>query len=252
MQHPLIVGNWKMNGTLGESSLLARKVRRGLKGLTRAEVVLAPPFTALIKVREAIRGSRIQLAGQNLHWESRGAFTGEVSADMLKDVGCRLVIVGHSERRHLFHESDETIAKKVVASLNAGLKPILCVGETLAERQSGRTNEVIERQLGVALKGFEKSVIRKIEFAYEPVWAIGTGHNATPDQASEVHAWIRDLLEKQFGTEEALACRILYGGSVKAENAGELMKAVGVNGLLVGGASLKAEEFLQIIRRSLS
>lgn len=251
MQPPLIVGNWKMNGTLGEASLLARKIRRGLRGLSRAEVVLAPPFTALTKVREAIRGSRIQLAGQDLHWESRGAFTGEVSADMLRDVGCRLVIVGHSERRHLFHESDEAVAKKVGAALGAGLRPILCVGETLAERQSGKTNEIVERQLGIALKGLEKSVIRKIEFAYEPVWAIGTGHNATPDQVSQVHAWIRELLGKQFGRGEARGCRILYGGSVKAENAGELMKADGVNGLLVGGASLKAEEFLQIIRRSI-
>lgn len=247
MKPPLVVGNWKMHCTPTEAVELARKVQRGVKRLRRVEVALAPPFTALAAAQRAVQGSAVRLAGQNAHWESQGAFTGEVSPKMLKAAGCHFVILGHSERRRLFHESDREIARKVAAVLQAGLKPILCVGETLEERKRGKTTAVIGRQLRVALKEIGKNAIEKLEIAYEPVWAIGTGHNATPDQVSRVHRWIRAYLEKLFGKSLGQGCRILYGGSVRPDNAGELAGAQEVNGFLVGGASLKASDFLGII-----
>jgi triosephosphate isomerase len=248
MNAPLVVGNWKMHGTRSECSSLARKIALGLgKNPSRAEVVLAPPYTSLKSVKQAIRNSRIALAGQNSHWQENGAFTGEVSPSMLRDVGCAFVILGHSERRHIFHESDETVAKKTVAALRNGLRPILCVGETLEERSGGRTAGVIGRQLRIALKEVAKSDICKLEIAYEPVWAIGTGRNATPEQISQVHGRIRRFMAAKFDRTKGSRVRILYGGSVKPENARSLATTPEVNGLLVGGASLKAETFLPVI-----
>ena len=248
MKPPLVVGNWKMNGTESEASALAREIRKRLKTVKGVEIVLAPPFTALTAVREVIRRSRLRMGAQDVHWEMGGAFTGEISPKMLREAGCGLVIIGHSERRRLFGETDLTVAKKLIAALRAGLRPILCVGETWEERRNGKTAQIIARQLRGALKGVGKSAIETIEFAYEPVWAIGTGRNATADQVSEVHRWIRRLLRAPAGDKRAGRCRILYGGSVRPDNAAELASVAEVNGLLVGGASLKAEDFLSIIR----
>jgi len=248
MKPPLIVGNWKMHGTESEASILARRIRRGIKALPGVEVVLAPPFTALAAVREAARGSPIHLGAQNVYWEMAGAFTGEVSPQMLKEAGCGFVIIGHSERRRLFNETDSTVSRKLSAALSSGLRPILCVGETLEERRTKSTRGVVARQLSAALKGLEKNAIRNIEIAYEPVWAIGTGRNATPDQVGDAHRLIRRTLGHLFDENRAEQTRILYGGSVRPDNAAELAAVDGVNGLLVGGASLKAPDFLRIIR----
>lgn len=247
MNPPLIVGNWKMHGTQREAQTLARKILSGLKNRQGVEVALAPPFTALRAVSDAIRGSAIRLAGQNVHWETEGAFTGEVSPKMLRGLGCRFVILGHSERRRLFSESDQAIAKKMVAALSTGLRPILCVGETWEERKKGITRQIISKQLRAALKETGKGAIGKFEIAYEPVWAIGTGRTATPDEASMVHHWIRQMLQRIYGRDRSRRCRILYGGSVRPDNAGDLAKADEVEGVLVGGASLKARDFLSII-----
>ncbi|MFQ5849253.1 MAG: triose-phosphate isomerase [Candidatus Binatia bacterium] len=253
MKPPLVVGNWKMHGTRAEALNLARQIRNAMRDLkhvhhVHVEVALAPPFTALGTVGGAIIGKGILLAAQNVHWEEEGAFTGEISPRMLREVGCSFVMIGHSERRHLFNESDQMVAKKLLALLRAGLSPILCVGETLEERRRGTMMHVISRQLRTALKGVSKNAIEMITVAYEPVWAIGTGHNATPDQISHAHRWIREVLQGLFGKNRAKRNRILYGGSVKPENAAELARASEVNGSLVGGASLKAEDFLTIIR----
>jgi triosephosphate isomerase len=214
------------------------------------EVVLAPPYTALTIVKHVINKSNIKLAAQNCHWEDRGAFTGEITPLMIADLGCDFVIVGHSERRHIFHESDAVIASKIQAALRNQLRPILCVGETLADRQTGRAVPVITRQLRIGLKGLAKSAIKTVEIAYEPVWAIGTGRNATSKQIERVHRKIRAFLSISFGKEVGKTVRILYGGSVKPENATEILTTPNVNGLLVGGASLQAEMFLQIVHSS--
>jgi len=245
---PLVVGNWKMHGTQSEASALAREIRKGLKNINDVDVVLAPPFTCLGAVTRVLKGSAIGLAAQNVHWEEEGAFTGEISPKMLRALGCRFVIVGHSERRRLFQESDQAVAEKTLASLRAGLRPILCVGETSEERKKELTTRVFARQLRTALKGVGKSAIEKIEIAYEPVWAIGTGQNATPRQISRAHRWIQEVLQGLFGRKGAQKCRILYGGSVRPENAAELARVPEVSGLLVGGASLKATTFLSIVR----
>jgi len=246
---PLVVANWKMHGTQAECLALARNVADALGAEPgRATVALAPPFTSLAAIGAALSDTQLLLAAQNCHWEDSGAFTGEVSPLMLRDTGCRFVIIGHSERRHVFHEDDKTIARKLSATLRHGLRPILCVGETLAERRSRRTFNVIARQLRVALKELDKNDIRQVEIAYEPVWAIGTGHNATPEQITDVHKRIRRLLAERFGARTAAAVRILYGGSVKPENAPELAGSEEVNGFLVGGASLKAETFVPVAR----
>jgi triosephosphate isomerase len=237
-----------MYGTQAECRDLALGVARGLgQNGGQLEVALAPPTTALETVRAAIAATQIHLAAQNCHWEDQGAFTGEISPVMLKDLGCEFVIVGHSERRHILNESDDVVARKVQGALRNGLRPILCVGETLAERQKGRTTAVITRQLRVALKGLGKNGIDNLDIAYEPVWAIGTGHNATVEQIARVHERIRQFLKGLFGNRKGSAVRVLYGGSVKPENAAPILKTPGVNGLLVGGASLKAETFLPIV-----
>jgi triosephosphate isomerase (TIM) len=246
MNQPLVVGNWKMNGILSQASSLAGAIVHGIVQKTlKVDLVFAPPATALVAVQQRIAGSGISLAGQNCHWEDNGAFTGEISPAMLADLGCTYVIVGHSERRHLFNESDDIIARKLAAAIRNNLRPILCVGETLDQRNAGRTMDVILRQMQLALKEPNGNVIANLEIAYEPVWAIGTGHNADPNQIAEVHGAIRSYLTSSFGKS---SLRILYGGSVNPENAKELSRISEVNGFLVGGASLKPESFLAVLR----
>ena len=246
MNQPLVVGNWKMNGTLAMAFSLTDAIVQGVtQKKPKAALVLAPPATALAAVQERIGKSGISLAGQNCHWEDKGAFTGEISPTMLSDLGCTYVIVGHSERRHVFNESDEIVGKKLAAAIRNNLRPILCVGETLDQRNAGSTMDVIMQQLQLALKEPTENVIANIEVAYEPVWAIGTGHNADPNQIAEVHGAIRNYLTSSFGKSDF---RILYGGSVNPGNANALGRITEVNGLLVGGASLKSENFLAIIR----
>ena len=249
MSSPLVVANWKMHGGQAHCALLARQIVRGLRREpVGAEVVLAPPFTSLIAVHRSLHGSEVKLAAQNCHWEIQGAYTGEVSPTMVRELGCDYVIVGHSERRHILQESDEMIARKLAPIVNHGMRAILCVGETLAERQSGKTAAVIRRQLRIALKGLTKADIGNVEIAYEPVWAIGTGQNATSKQISQVHRQVRNGLIQWFGPSKGKYLRILYGGSVKPENVDSLVKIEEINGLLVGGASLQSDTFLPIVR----
>jgi triosephosphate isomerase len=245
MRKPLIAGNWKMYKTSGPARDLARAVREGATG--DVEVVVAPPFTALAAVAEVLRGGTVGLSGQNMHPETEGAFTGEVSPVMLRDIGCTHVILGHSERRQLFGETDEGVARKGKAAFVHGLTPILCVGETLVEREANRTNEVVERQLERALRELTADQVAAGVVAYEPVWAIGTGRTATPAQAQEAHAFIRGLVSRSHGPAASAALRILYGGSVKPDNIGALMAEADVDGALVGGASLDAGSFLKIV-----
>jgi triosephosphate isomerase len=245
MRRPLIAGNWKMFKTQAQAEALATDVRNGASG--DVDVVIAPPFTALATVAAVLKGSAVGLAGQNMHSEAEGAFTGEVSPAMLRDAGCTHVILGHSERRQLFGETDEGVAKKAQAAFAHGLTPIVCVGETLAERESSRTMEVVERQTERALRGLTADQAAVLLVAYEPVWAIGTGRTATPEQAQEVHAFIRKHVAGSHGAPAAAALRILYGGSVKPDNIGALMAQADVDGALVGGASLEAFGFLKIV-----
>jgi triosephosphate isomerase len=248
VRRPLIAGNWKMYKTIPEAIALAREVAAGT-GPRRGEVevLVAPPFTALAAVREALKGSAVALGAQNLHWEREGAFTGEVSALMLADLGCTHVILGHSERRQLFAETDEGVARKAASAFTHGLTPIVCVGETLSERESNRTMEVVERQLERALRALSPDQLARSVIAYEPVWAIGTGRTASPGQAQEVHAFIRKRLAGSHGEPASEAARILYGGSVKPDNIGALMAQADIDGALVGGASLAAPSFLKIV-----
>jgi triosephosphate isomerase len=249
MNAPLVVGNWKMNGGPQASLELARKVSNPLqKHPTSVEVAIAPPFTALLAVKKFIEKAHIALAAQNCHSEDNGAFTGEISPSMLHEIGCNWVIVGHSERRHIFCESDETIAQKVAAVIRHGMRPILCVGETIEERKAEQTSAVIARQLDSALKGVTEDAIDKVEIAYEPVWAIGTGLNATGEQIRETHTQIRKFLLGRFDQTKGERVRILYGGSVKPDNTEMIAHIESVNGVLVGGASLIADSFLGIIR----
>ncbi len=245
---PVIAGNWKMFKTGAEAAAMLRELRPKVSMIHDAEIVVCPPFTALAAAAQALAGSNVALGAQNLHFEAQGAFTGELSAAMLKDAGCRWVIVGHSERRQLFGETDEGVHKKTVAALAAGLAPIVCVGETLAEREAGETLEVVGRQVEGALRSLSQAQMDGLVVAYEPVWAIGTGKNATPAQAQEVHAAIRALVGKLHGSGIAGTLRILYGGSVKPENIKDLMAQPDVDGALVGGASLQAESFAAIVR----
>jgi triosephosphate isomerase len=245
MRRPVIAGNWKMFKTQAQAEALATDVRNGATG--DVEVVVAPPFTALAAVAAVLKGSPVGLAGQNMHSEVEGAFTGEVSPAMLRDAGCTHVILGHSERRQLFGETDEGVAKKAEAAFTHGLTPIVCVGETLAEREAARTMEVVERQTERALRGLTADQVAVLLLAYEPVWAIGTGRTATPEQAQEVHAFIRKHVSGSHGAPTAAALRILYGGSVKPDNIGALMAQADVDGALVGGASLEAFGFLKIV-----
>jgi len=245
---PFVAGNWKMNKTVGEAVELVKQLKASLSGVEGVEVAIAPPFTALDAVGREIEGSAIRLAAQTLFWEEKGAFTGEISPLMLNDLGCQYVIIGHSERRQLFGETDETVNKRMKTALNHGLLPIFCIGETLKEREDGKTFSVIERQLEGGLKGFGGKEIQKVVVAYEPVWAIGTGKTATPQQAEEVHRYIREKLERLYTREIAGEIRIQYGGSVTPENVKGLMNQDNIDGALVGGASLKSETFSRIVR----
>lgn len=244
----LLAGNWKMN-TDRES---ARRLIEGLVGeigtVHDVDMVVCPPFPYLLLVHEILAGSRIALGGQNMHFEPKGAFTGEVSANMLADCGCSFVILGHSERRHTLGETDEPINRKVKAALDAGLRPILCVGELLEEREADRTPEVVGNQLRYGLLGVLPEQLRQITIAYEPVWAIGTGRVATPAQAEDVHAFIRETLTRLYGADLAQSVRIQYGGSANPGNAEGLLSQPNVDGLLVGGASLRAEDFAAMVQ----
>jgi len=245
----VVAGNWKMNKTVPEALALVRELRGLVAPMGDAvEVVVAPTFLALQPLHVALEGAPLQLAAQNCHWESAGAFTGEVSAPMLAELGCAYVIVGHSERRQLFGETDDMVNKRARAVRAAGMTPIICVGETLAEREANQTLEVVERQVRGALAGFEAKDVATFVLAYEPVWAIGTGRNATSAQAQEVHAAIRALLGRLYDGETAERVRIQYGGSVKPDNAAELLGQPDVDGALVGGASLKAADFAAIVK----
>ncbi len=242
-----MTGNWKMNTGIRSGADLVLKLRDLLKGVEDVDIVVAPPFTSIYHLSHLIADSRIKLAGQDLHWEKGGAYTGEVSSEMLLDAGCQYVIIGHSERREYFKESDSDVNKKVVAALRAGLKPIICVGERDEEKESGKTLATVKRQVTDALDKLRPGAAKEITVAYEPVWAIGTGKVASPQEAEEVHITIRELLFEMFGPD-VKDVRIIYGGSVKPDNIDSLMAQPNIDGALVGGASLKAEDFARIIR----
>ena len=245
MRRSLVAGNWKMNGRSASAGLLAARVRDGLPAECGAEVVLCPPFVHLAAAGRHLEEGRVSLGAQDLCARRDGAFTGEVSGEMLADAGCTFVIVGHSERRTLYGESDEVVARKYRRACDAGLTPILCLGESLEEREAGSTSEVVARQLRAVAEHCGEGALGRGVIAYEPVWAIGTGRTATPEQAQDVHAFVRARLEARSG-ELARRARILYGGSVKAENAARLFSMPDVDGGLVGGASLDADEFIKI------
>jgi triosephosphate isomerase (TIM) len=251
MRRPIIAGNWKMNKTISESIDLANSIKRGLADVEDVEIVVCPPYTSLSDVKEIIMETNIKLGAQDVYWEKEGAFTGEVSAVMLRELGCEFVIIGHSERRQFFGETNATVNKKVKAALAEKLKPIVCVGEKLEERKAGKTFDVVKDHVENSLAGLSKDDMLKIVVAYEPVWAIGTGVNATKEQAEEVHKYIRRLLKKMFGAEVADSVRIQYGGSVKPDNIKELIDQEDVDGALVGGASLKADSFISIVKNCL-
>ncbi len=250
MRTPLVIGNWKMHGTLAEARALAGGIREGLKRPRGVQVVVCPPFTALAAVAEVLAGSPIQLGAQTCHHEPAGAHTGEVAPPMLVELGCRWVLLGHSERRKEVGESDAVINLKLRAALAHGLTPVLCVGETAEERRQGLTFTTVEGQLRAGLAGVAGEPLRKLALAYEPVWAIGTGVNATPGQAGEVHGYLRGLLSELASKEVAQAVRILYGGSVKAENVDGLVAEPEIDGALVGGASLNAAGFIAIVKKA--
>jgi triosephosphate isomerase len=243
-----VAGNWKMNTDRAGGVELARQVANAVPAGFGVDVLVAPPFPYLIPVSEAVQGSGVVLGAQNASAEAPGAFTGETAVEMLKDVGCGYVILGHSERRQILKETDQAINKKVAAALSKGLGVILCVGETLDERDGGTTEQVLETQLSAGLAGFTAANLGDLVIAYEPVWAIGTGRNATPEQAQAAHAFIRGWLSNRFGSSVGAETRIQYGGSVKPDNAAQLLGQPDVDGALVGGASLKADSFLAIVR----
>jgi triosephosphate isomerase len=245
---PFIAGNWKMNKTIEEALDLVRQLKTSISKTEGVEVAVAPPFTALYAVHKELENTSIRLAAQNLFWEEKGAFTGEVSPLMLKEVGCHYVILGHSERRQFFGETDEAVNRKVKTALRQDLKVIFCIGETLKEREEGKTFSVIERQVAGGLKDVGSKEMKSIVLAYEPIWAIGTGKTATPQQAEEVHRFIRERLERLFSREIAEGVRIQYGGSVTPENIKGLMSQDNIDGALVGGASLKSDTFSKIVR----
>jgi len=249
-RRPLIAGNWKMNLNLDEAVSLVNAIADSISDLPGVDVLVAPPFTTISAVKQAIGHSKILLAAQNMHWEMSGAFTGEISGRMLQEIGCTHIILGHSERRMLFSETNEMIDLKMKSAVALGLIPILCIGETIEQREAGQTFEVIEDQLGASLKNFRvnKDMPATMVLAYEPVWAIGTGLTATPEQAQEIHYFIRKWIENNFNPELAQQIRILYGGSVKPDNVSDLMAEADIDGALVGGASLKADSFVQLIR----
>ena len=244
---PFIAGNWKMHKTGKEAVQAAKALKELVAGVSSVEVMIAPTFTALAQVSTEIASSNIALGAQNMHWEPKGAYTGEIAADMLLDAGCSYVIIGHSERRQFFGESDQTVNQKIQSAVDAGLRPVLCIGESEAERDAGQTFSVLDKQIQKGLESFVLRDLQTLVVAYEPVWAIGTGKTATKEQAQEAHAHIRDELAKMFSKEFAQQVRILYGGSVKPSNVKELMAMPDVDGALVGGASLEPETFSQLV-----
>jgi len=250
MRTPLVAANWKMYKTVAEAQAFFGDFGPLVAAVDDVEIVVAPPFLAVPAAAGAVRGTRVGIAGQDLYWEREGAFTGEVSAAMLRDAGATYVIIGHSERRTKFGETDEHVNKKVKAALGGGLMPIVCVGETLEEREREQTMRVLDRQLRLGLDGLSADQVAGLAVAYEPVWAIGTGRNASSAQAQEAHAHIRTRLREQFGSEAGDACRILYGGSVKPANTKELVSQADVDGALVGGASLDPKGFFEIVAAS--
>ena len=253
MRKPIIAGNWKMYKTIGQAIELANGLKREFYKIepTDIDIVLCPVYTCLSEVAEVIANSNIALGGQDVYWQDEGAFTGEISAPMLKDAGCTYVIIGHSERRQFFAETNDTVNKKIKAVLKHGLLPIVCVGESLAEREANKTFDVLIDHVQNGLLGLTAEEVSRIVIAYEPVWAIGTGKTATSAQAQEAHKYIRDLLAKFYNRDVANVVRIQYGGSVKPENIEEIMAQPDVDGALVGGASLKVESFSEIIKRGL-
>lgn len=252
MRRYSIAGNWKMNKTIGEAIELVNGLKRELYNISDVDIVICTPFTALGEVSEIIRDSNIELGGQNLFWEEKGAYTGEVSSQMLKDAGCRYVIIGHSERRKYFGETNETVNKKVKTALKTGLLPIVCVGERLEEREANKTFDVVRDHVENSLEGISKDDMLKIIIAYEPVWAIGTGKTASPEQAEEVHQFIRKLLTELYDESTSSALRIQYGGSVTPDNIEGLISKENIDGALVGGASLKVDSFSSIVKKSSS
>ena len=246
----LIAGNWKMNKTATEAAALVTEIKRDVFDIDNVDILVCPPFTALAVVGDVVRDSNVSLGAQNMYFEDKGAYTGEISTAMLKDCGCTHVIIGHSERRTIFNESDETINKKVKKALEAGLISILCIGEKLEEREANKTFEVITNQLEGDLAGIDSDNIKKIIIAYEPVWAIGTGKTATSEQAQEAHAFIRNLIKEKYDSVVADGIIILYGGSMKPANVEELVSQPDVDGGLIGGASLEAASFVELVKKS--
>jgi triosephosphate isomerase len=247
MRQPIITANWKLHKTIAEARQFVAALARQCPAPGPLDVVIAAPFTALAALQDELRATPFRLAAQNLFWENSGAYTGEVSAPMLVDVGCSYVIIGHSERRQYFGETDATVAQKVAAALQAGLRPIVCIGESLAQRQAGETFAVLERQMRHGLAACQNAAMLQVVLAYEPLWAIGTGVTATPSQAQEVHGFLRTLLTQVWGESSAPTVRIQYGGSVRPENIAALMAEPDIDGALVGGASLDATTFAQIL-----
>jgi len=248
MRRKVVAGNWKMNMTDPEAVELVRQLTESLKFFKEVELVVCPPFTSLSSLSRILAGSNIGLGAQNLFWESSGAYTGEVSAEILLSVGCKYVIIGHSERRQYFGEDNQSVNKKIETAIKAGLTPIVCVGERLEQREAGKTEAVVEDHIRGGFEGLSSHEVGRAIIAYEPVWAIGTGKTATPEQANEVHLFIRELIKELYDADLSSRTRILYGGSVKPENAKSLIEQPELDGFLVGGASLKAESFAAIAR----
>lgn len=246
MRKPIIAGNWKMNKVTADAIELVNAIKAEA-GNTDVEVVVCCPFTLLSEIKKSLEGSKVKLGAQNMHWEDEGAFTGEISADMLIDVGVDYVILGHSERRQYFHETDEIVNKKMIKAIEKGLIPIVCVGETLEARELNETFDVVRKQTLAAFENIDADAAKNVVIAYEPIWAIGTGKTASSAEANQVIAYIRTLIEAKYSVEVSEEVRIQYGGSVKASNANEIMNETDIDGALVGGASLKAEEFLGIV-----
>jgi len=248
MRKKIIAGNWKMNKTGTEAASFARDLKIKTLNINKTEIIVCPPYIAIVPVYEILKQSRVKIGAQNVHWETSGAFTGEVSAEMIEQAGCKYVIIGHSERRQYFGETDQSVNKKIMQTLTTSLSPIVCVGETLQQREAGKTNDVVKVQIAEGLAGLSIDQMKRLVLAYEPVWAIGTGVTATPAQAEEVHHFIRDLLADLFSPQIANATQILYGGSVKPDNVKELLSQDNIDGGLIGGASLKVDSFVEMIQ----
>ncbi len=247
MRKKIIAGNWKMNKSGSEAASFARDLKIKTLNINKTEIVVCPPYIAIVPVNEILKGSRIKIGAQNVHWEPSGAFTGEVSAGMIEQAGCKFVIIGHSERRQFFGETDQSVNKKIKQTLTTSLCPIFCVGEILQQREAGKTKDVVKTQITEGLAGLSVDQMKRLVLAYEPVWAIGTGVTATPAQAEEVHHFIRDLLAELFNSQIADITQILYGGSVKPDNVKELLSRDNIDGGLIGGASLKVDSFVEMI-----